>query len=269
MEAGDFRKTSIRGDSDGYKVKITGGPFRLYTDEWWDDEGFTGAMEAMTISRVGKVFLKVSDLDLNVRNFLGAGPKPRDTAMEERLFREDDRITGSGKADDLDGRSGNDWINGGSGNDRLGGGRGGDTLIGGSGRDSLNGGTGADRYVFNDVSDSPASRRAQDSVYFDSSDTIVLKPIDADTAARGNQAFEFVGDEAFSLKAGELRFGGSFLEGDVDGDGVSDFSINITPNGSLLALGGSARPDPPSARRRCPYSGRKNTFSPRLVRMAR
>ena len=64
-------------------------------------------------------------------------------------------------------------------------------------------------------------------------DLINLTSIDADTATGGNQAFAFIGTAAFSNVAGELRFenaGGAnwLVQGDVNGDGTSDFEILVT-----------------------------------------
>jgi Ca2+-binding RTX toxin-like protein len=52
----------------------------------------------------------------------------------------DDRLTGDGNANVLEGWGGNDTLAGGAGADRLFGGEGGDTLVGGDGDDTLNGG---------------------------------------------------------------------------------------------------------------------------------
>jgi hypothetical protein len=56
----------------------------------------------------------------------------------------DDRLKGSGQAEDIQGRPGNDSIAGGGGGDVLRGGRGRDTLDGGAGNDWLSGGRDAD-----------------------------------------------------------------------------------------------------------------------------
>ncbi|MDP8994606.1 MAG: hypothetical protein M3N07_06465, partial [Pseudomonadota bacterium] len=70
-------------------------------------------------------------------------------------------------------------------------------------------------------------------------DKIDLARIDADTTAAGNQAFTFIGSAAFSGNgaAGQLRaenlgeatpsYNVWRVEGDVDGDGVADFSIEV------------------------------------------
>jgi serralysin len=60
-------------------------------------------------------------------------------------------------------------------------------------------------------------------------DKIDLSLIDADTNTAGDQAFTFVGTNAFSNKAGELRYDvvGSQIHiyGDTNGDGIPDLHI--------------------------------------------
>ena len=50
-------------------------------------------------------------------------------------------------------------------------------------------------------------------------DVLNLAGIDANSAAAGNQAFDYVGGAAFS-GAGDLRYAGGVLSGDVNGDGT-------------------------------------------------
>ncbi|MDB5696498.1 MAG: calcium-binding protein, partial [Sphingomonas bacterium] len=64
-----------------------------------------------------------------------------------------------------------------------------------------------------------------------------LSRIDADINTAGDQAFSFVGSAAFSNRAGELRFenislGGPIwlVQGDTDGNGVSDFEVVLVIN---------------------------------------
>ena len=67
---------------------------------------------------------------------------------------------------------------------------------------------------------------------------IDLSSIDADANAAGDQAFNFIGSDAFSGAAGELRAvfdaGSSIwtVSGDVDGDGLADLAIHVTTTGS-------------------------------------
>ena len=131
---------------------------------------------------------------------------------------------------------GNDLANELTGNDRnnlLRGGQGNDTLIGGLGQDTLDGGldTGYDNFVFNAVAESRAGAYDRIENFNEAYDRIVLSNIDADTLTSGDQSFSFVGTDAFSGAAGELRYqvyaGGTLVSADVDGDAVADFAVLI------------------------------------------
>ncbi|MBO3762535.1 calcium-binding protein [Ciceribacter sp. L1K22] len=152
-----------------------------------------------------------------------------------------DTLSGGSGNDRLLGGSGNDVLNGGSGNDRMEGSSGNDRLTGNSGADILFGGSGADRFIFKALSDSTVSSSGRDVIEdFSRSqgDRIDLSAIDASTKSSGNQAFSFIGEKAFTGKAGELRYvnsgGDTFIYGDVNGDKTSDFSIRIDANIDLV-----------------------------------
>jgi serralysin len=57
--------------------------------------------------------------------------------------------------------------------------------------------------------------------------------LDANTRMAKDQAFSFIGTSAFSGKTGELRYDGTTVYGDVDGNGVADFSIIVANHASL------------------------------------
>ena len=75
------------------------------------------------------------------------------------------------------------------------------------------------------------------------SDKIDLKDIDASLKLTGDQAFKFIGQQAFHHIAGELHFikvdkpgtalDMTIVEGDRNGDGVADFQIELS---HLVAL---------------------------------
>ena len=159
----------------------------------------------------------------------------------------DDRIFGGTNADVLYGGDGNDYLNGGDGDDYISGGRGDDVIYGadesdringGAGTDTMTGGAGADVYLY----DNAAVDGSRDTIRRFSrvdGDKVDLSAIDADTNAEGNQAFTFVGSNAFSGTAGELRCfidgaGNKVASADVDGDRVADFQIAfIAPDGPV------------------------------------
>jgi Ca2+-binding RTX toxin-like protein len=144
-----------------------------------------------------------------------------------------DKVFGDAGRDQLQGGTGRDKLVGGGGNDRLTGDNGSDKLIGGNGRDTMTGGTGNDIFIFRTVKEI-RSDRIRD---FTTGDRVDLSGLDASQAEAGNQAFDFVGDTAFSGTAGELRYEALsdklMLQGDVDGDGLADFSIIMTGLTSL------------------------------------
>ena len=65
-----------------------------------------------------------------------------------------------------------------------------------------------------------------------SSLTCDLSSLDANTQVSGRQGFTFVGSNAFSGAAGELRFGtqgsDTLIQADIDGDAHVDFEIILT-----------------------------------------
>ena len=120
----------------------------------------------------------------------------------------------------------------GAGDDDLTGSAGDDIVFGGLGADMMDGGPGANVYLYRSTDESTAA--SQDSLVLGANDLIDLSFIDADGGSAGNQAFAFVGANAFSGTAGELRAadqgGGNWrIEGDTDGDGVADLVIMATP----------------------------------------
>ena len=117
--------------------------------------------------------------------------------------------------------------------DNLTGDAGANILNGLKGNDSLTGGAGADEFQFTEIG-------YYDTItdFVSGSDKIRLSVIDANANTAGNQAFTFIGAAAFSGAAGQLRTysqdGSNYVAGDVNGDGVADFTINL---GAATAVG--------------------------------
>ncbi|CAA2101636.1 Bifunctional hemolysin/adenylate cyclase [Methylobacterium bullatum] len=136
--------------------------------------------------------------------------------------------------------------NGNAGNNQIYGNAGDTEIYSGDGRDLLYGRGGADTFVFKDVTDSDVAIGGRDIVKdfdFAAGDRIDLSAIDANSGLAGDQGFQFVGTEAFSGEAGELRmkFGGgnTLLQGDTNGDGATDFAVllqghHVLDSGSFL-----------------------------------
>jgi VCBS repeat-containing protein len=133
-------------------------------------------------------------------------------------------------------------VRGGHDSDTMTTGAGNDQLWGSHGADILSGGGGQDSFEYYSVSESTPESR--DTILdFATGDHINLINIDADgDASNGNSVFRFIGDQAFTGAAGEIRVyeaadhpGMWIVEGDVDGDGAADLSIAVvTQSGSTL-----------------------------------
>ena len=115
-----------------------------------------------------------------------------------------------------------------------------DTLIGGGGKDTLTGGAGADTFVVAALGDSGVGA-GRDIItdFLSGTDRIQFTGIDANTGAAGDQAFTMINTAAFSNVAGQLRYSvagsNTLMEGDVDGNGVADFQLQLTGNHSFAA----------------------------------
>jgi len=154
-------------------------------------------------------------------------------------------IDGRGGNDRIDGGAGNDTLRGGAGDDALFGGTGNDTLNGGSGKDTLTGGAGSDIFAFSSASDTGAASASRDVItdFTSGEDKIDLAAIDADIRTAADDAFTFIATKgaAFSNRAGELIWSQDIasnktvVQGDVNGDGVRDFSIELTGLKNLTA----------------------------------
>ena len=147
-----------------------------------------------------------------------------------------DTLNGGDGADVLNGGLGTDVLNGGNGNDTMLGGGGVDTLTGGAGVDTMTGNGGADTFFFLATSDSGVGAGARDIItdFVSGSDVINLAGIDANINVAGDQAFTVTaggGAGAFTNVAGQIRAGlvgaNVIIEGDVNGDGLADFQIQL------------------------------------------
>jgi Ca2+-binding RTX toxin-like protein len=133
--------------------------------------------------------------------------------------------------DYLAGYGGEDTLLGDAGNDTLHGGPGTDILVGGAGKDLLTGSGGTDGAIFTSIYDSGITF-AQRDVFntFAHGDKIDLHMIDANSKVAGNQAFTFV--QNFTGVAGQLQWDqtaptGYLVTGDLNGDRVADFSVQL------------------------------------------
>ncbi|RYE51550.1 MAG: hypothetical protein EOP21_01120 [Hyphomicrobiales bacterium] len=120
-----------------------------------------------------------------------------------------------------------------------------DVITGAEGADTLNGGKGADSFVYLSITDSGTTSATRDIIedFISGSDKIDLSEIDAIAITASNDSFSFLSADgaAFTGKAGELRWYSTgsgkdairIIEGDVDGDTLVDFQIELLGNGTV------------------------------------
>ena len=144
---------------------------------------------------------------------------------------------GNSLANTLTGNAYANMLNGGAGNDILLGGDGNDYLFGSAGMDILTGGAGADTLAFKALTDSVDSALRDVITDFSASDgdRINLSALDANVRIKKNQAFTYIDTSDFSGVAGQLHFQSGILSGDVNGDAIADFSIQLIGVTSLAA----------------------------------
>jgi Ca2+-binding RTX toxin-like protein len=143
--------------------------------------------------------------------------------------------------ENLSGSQGQDTLVGDGSANALQGWNGSDSLVGAGGKDTLAGGAGDDRFVYGGVAQSVVGADADRVTDFSHTqgDKIDLSAIDASIEAAGDQAFSFIGNALYSGVAGQLRYavagGVTTIAGDVDGNGTSDFHIQLTGTIALVA----------------------------------
>jgi serralysin len=180
-------------------------------------------------------------------------------ALPVYLFGGADKYTGGAYVDTVYAGDGADTLIGGGGADELSGGLGADVITGGAGKDRLGGNwanstivndAAADRFVFNAVSESGPTAATRDIIYdfVHASDKIDLHVIDANTTITLDQAFiwQAVKGAAFTGVAGQLHYAWediagttndkTIITGDINGDKVADFSIELTGLKTLTAV---------------------------------
>jgi Ca2+-binding RTX toxin-like protein len=150
-------------------------------------------------------------------------------------------LLGSDFADTLRGDETSNYLEGAAGADSLTGAGGDDLLLGGAGADRMDGGTGRDLFIYQAVSDSGPTAATRDHIdsFRRGEDHIDLSAIDANVHLAGDQVFKFVSGAALS-GAGQLGVyadgNGIFVAaGDIDGDGVADFTIAVGSTSMLTA----------------------------------
>ncbi len=211
-----------------------------------------GTINTITMTIAGATHVRVTGLSLSGEDFgnlLIENTNDNAIFLERFLLQGNDKITGTGLGDVINGIAGKDQIvgnggdddlDGGVGNDRLFGGAGSDDLFGGSGNDvlyaaqgtdGLSGGAGADRFVFNTNATSAGTDSISD---FSRVDTLVL---DSDAfrgiggagkldASRFKNTNDFLSNLDPSDRIFYIRSSGS-LWYDADGSGFNKSPVLI------------------------------------------
>ena len=133
--------------------------------------------------------------------------------------------------ENANGGSARDYLFGNDVSNKLNGNGGNDVIDGSKGNDIYTGGAGNDEFRISQIG-------YTDTITdFTAGDRIRVSEIDANTtnAAGSNDAFSFIGNAAFGHVAGQLRYDGNVVQGDVNGDGIADFSIVIQNHAALVA----------------------------------
>ena len=115
-----------------------------------------------------------------------------------------------------------------------------DLLIGDKGADELTGGSGADTFRFLSAANSRQGEGNHDTIqdFRTNEDVIDIKRIDANALQGGNQSFNYIRGNEFTGTAGELRLevrgSWTLVQGDLNGDAVTDFEIEILTGDHVL-----------------------------------
>jgi Ca2+-binding RTX toxin-like protein len=97
-------------------------------------------------------------------------------------------------------------------------------ISGGAGRDKMKGDAGSDTFVFDQATDSAVNARDRIKSFETGIDHIDLSAMDANTLIAGDQAFAWANGPA---GPGALWLIKGNLYGDLDGDGIADFRIDV------------------------------------------
>jgi Ca2+-binding RTX toxin-like protein len=204
-----------------------GGLVNLWTYGFDDDNGIMqaheiaikNAQDILVYVRRGADPFHSSSVTDNLRSLIDSG------GIDAAGNRYTNYLTGGDIGDTLRGVGGNDRLKGGGGNDLL---------VGGPGKDDQWGGRGSDVFHFRNSGETSTKFSGRDIIHdFGRPDYIDLHFIDASTLHHGNNAFAFIGSARFDGHAGELRYSGGVVTGDVNGDKHADFSIEIANDYAL------------------------------------
>jgi Ca2+-binding RTX toxin-like protein len=236
--AGDIHANILEGWGGNDTLKGGGGADTLNGGSGSDTASYDGSASGVVVSlmtNTGSGGDAEDDVLISIENLTGSDHADNLTGSNGANVLHgnsgNDTLKGYGGADTLWGDAGNDSLLGMDGQDVLNGGLGNDVLNGGAHADVLNGGTGADEFYFYAMQDTAFAAPDQiTDLNENAGDRINLSHIDANVNVDGNQAFVWIGNNnefVESMGAGQLRCNGGYVEGDVDGDMVADFRIQV------------------------------------------
>ena len=141
----------------------------------------------------------------------------------------EDLLSGGANQDSLSGGAGNDVLSGNGGDDFIFGGVGDDTISGGAGRDTMSGGVGNDIFLFASATDLGLGLNRDRITDYGRGDLIDLSGVQS--------GMTFIGAEAFSNVAGQIRYSAAtgIIALDTDGDSIADFQLQLTNLAALTA----------------------------------
>ena len=226
-----LRSTSMR-------INYGPGEYDIFTGSGldYDDEGYpiSGRVTSFTSYEGGGVDFKITNAVGLYATEISAAAKTNTLSDDQAVFRS--LLSGN---DVLVGAARSDVINGYANTDEI---------TGNGSRDFLTGGTGYDDFNYRLTSDSKVgSGRDRITDFKHGTDDIDLSVMDANGSTAGNGTFTFLAAQGASFTGvrGELRWfkadvannasDKTFIEGDVNGDAVADFQIELAGLVSLTA----------------------------------
>ena len=200
----------------------------------YDTVSFESATRSVRVDLQNPAFMyndAVGDTYVNVEAFQTGG-----TIDQLRGDSNGNQFYTGGLSDRLYGRAGDDYLYGEAGADAFYGGTGADVMTGG---DDLGR---RDRFIFFNMVETGVGAGNRDIItdFVSGEDRIEISRFDADLTQGFKQRFDFVGDAGLSGVAGELAYvhsgGNTIVQGDVNGDGVADFEIELSGIMDLTAI---------------------------------
>ncbi len=236
--AGDIHANILKGEGGNDTLKGGGGADTLNGGAGNDTASYVDSSAGVTVNLLSGIASggdAEDDVFISIENVTGSDHADNLWGGNNvNVLKGDDgndTLKGFGGADTLWGGANEDELYGGDGEDTMYGGLGSDFLDGGTGADVLSGNGGADVFSFYEASHTTVA--APDKIIDmneNAGDRIRLSHIDANVNVGGDQAFTWIGNDndfVQSMGAGQLRFNDGYVEGDVDGDMVADFRIEV------------------------------------------